>query len=122
MRADDIQGAAVVVVVRDPDLAGSLELALFADGFTGIIHDPADGLDDLPVHCAAALVIDQGLVAPDPTAFIASLRSRPWDGLIILVASDGEALRGLARAPGVVILQMPFVASDLTAAIRAVRP
>ena len=121
MSADD--RAAVIVAFRDGELAGSLELALYADGFTGVIHDAAMGLDNLSLDTAATLVIDEALLGPAPAAFIASLRSRPWDGLVILVASDGEALRPLlAKSPGVVVLEMPFVASDLTAAIRAERP
>jgi hypothetical protein len=117
------QEAGVVVVVRNPVLASSLELALLAEGLTPTLHDPDQGLDDLPLDAAMTLVVDGQILAPDPAAFVAGLRARPWDGLVVLITGDGEMLRTVfARSQRIAVLEMPFVGADLIAAIRAVWP
>ncbi|MDB5427432.1 MAG: hypothetical protein JWR47_3614 [Phenylobacterium sp.] len=115
--------ASAVVVARDPALAAALELALQAAGLNAIVHDPAKGLDDLPLDGAAALIVDHQLLKPGPTAFVARLRARPWDGLVILMTDDGVRLRAaFERALGIAILEMPFVGAEMIAAIRAAWP
>jgi len=115
--------ASAIVVVRDDALAASLELALIAGGLNAFLYDPAQGLDRLPLDIAMTLIVDQQILAPDPAAFVARLRARPWDGLIVLIAGDGEALQTVfARSRRIAVLEMPFVGADLIAAIRAVWP
>jgi hypothetical protein len=115
--------ASAIVVVRDQVLAGSLELALLAGGLNAFLYDSAQGLDRLPLDIAMTLIVDEQILAPDPGAFVAGLRARPWDGLVVLITGDGEALRTvLARSRRIAVLEMPFVGADLIAAIRAVWP
>jgi hypothetical protein len=104
-------------------LAASLELALLAGGLNAFLHDPAQGLDGLPLEIAMMLIVDGAILAPDPAAFVAGLRARPWDGLVMLITGDGETLRTVfARSQRIAVLEMPFVGADLIAAIRAVWP
>jgi DNA-binding response OmpR family regulator len=115
--------ASAIVVVRDPDLAASLELALLAGGLNAVLFDVAQDLERLPLDIAMTLIVEAQLLKPDPAAFVAGLRARPWDGLIILMTGDGEGLRtALVRSHRVTVLEMPFVGKDLIAAIRAVWP
>jgi hypothetical protein len=115
--------ASAIVVVRDPVLAASLELALLAGGMNAFLHDPAQGLDGLPLEIALTLIVDEQVLRPDTTLFVAGLRARPWEGLVILVTGDGETLRLVfERSENTVVLEMPFVGADLIAAIRAVWP
>ena len=115
--------ASAIVVVRDDVLAASLELALLAGGLNAFLYDPAQGLDRLPLDIAMTLIVDGQILAPDPAAFVAGLRARPWDGLIVLVTGDGETLRTVfARSQRIAVLEMPFVGADLIAAIRTVWP
>jgi len=116
------QGSAIVVV-RDQVLAASLELALLAGGLDAFLFDPAQGLERLPLDFAMTLIVDHEVVAPDPAAFVAGLRARPWDGLVALVTDDGESVRAVfARSQRVAVLEMPFVGADLIGAIRSVWP
>ena len=116
------QGSAIVVV-RDQVLAASLELALLAGGMNAFLYDPSQGLDGLPLEIAMTLIIDGQILTPDPAAFVAGLRARPWNGLIVLVTGDGETLRTVfARSQRIAVLEMPFVGADLIAAIRTVWP
>jgi hypothetical protein len=115
--------ASAIVVVRDEVLAASLELALLAGGLNAFLYDPAQGLERLPLDIAMTLIVDGQILTPDPAAFVAGLRARPWDGLVVLVTGDGEALRKVfARSQRIAVLEMPFVGADLIAAIRAVWP
>jgi len=115
--------ASAIVVVRDPVLASSLELALLAGGMNALLYDPAQGLDGLPLEIAMTLIVDGQVLKPDPAAFVAGLRARPWDGLVILVTGDGEALQTIfSRSHRIAVLEMPFGGADLIAAIRAVWP
>jgi hypothetical protein len=110
-----------VVVVRDPVLASSLELALLAAGLSVIVHDPAPGLDNLPLDRARAMIVEHSLLKPDPATFIATLRARSWLGLVILMTGDEEAFR-FEKADRVTILEMPFQAAALIAAVQAEWP
>jgi DNA-binding response OmpR family regulator len=115
--------ASVIVVVRDPDLAASLEFALLAGGLDAVLFDAVQDLERLPLDIAMTLIVEAQLLKPDPAAFVAGVRARPWDGLIILMTGDGEALRAaFVRSQRVAVLEMPFVGKDLIAAIRAVWP
>lgn len=115
--------ASAIIVVADAALASSLEMALQAAGLTAIIHDPAQGLADLPLDIALTLVADHRLVEPNPAAFVAALRARPWAGLVILMTGDGETMRAaLGPAWRTAVLEMPFIGADLIATIRAVWP
>jgi hypothetical protein len=115
--------ASAIVVVRDQVLAASLELALLAGGLNAFLFDPAQGLERLPLDIAMTLIVDGEILAPDPAAFVAGLRARPWDGLIVLMTGDGEALRAVfARSQRIAVLEMPFGGADLIAVIRAVWP
>jgi hypothetical protein len=119
LRPGPTEEARAVVAVREPVLASSLELALLASGFAAILHDPARGLDDLPLEGAAVLILGPHVLKSDPLIFIDGLRARPWLGLVILITGDGETLRGIfERAERVAVLEMPFVGADLIAAIR----
>jgi hypothetical protein len=119
VRPGATQEACAVVAVREPVLASSLELALLASGFSAILHDPAQGLDDLPLEGAAVLILGPHVLKSDPLLFIDGLRARPWRGVVILITGDGEALRGIFEgAERVAVLEMPFVGADLIAAIR----
>lgn len=112
-----------IVVVRDADLASALELALLAAELEVIVHDPRTGLEALPLEGAQTLVIEQQLLGPDPATFLAALRARPWLGLAIVTTDDAEVLRSaLPRARRVTILEMPFQAATLIAAVRAEWP
>ena len=84
MPATSTSQASAIVVVRDQVLAASLELALLAGGMNAFLYDPAQGLDRLPLEIAMALIVDEQVLAPDPSAFVAGLRARPWCGLIVL--------------------------------------
>ncbi|THD64393.1 hypothetical protein [Phenylobacterium sp.] len=111
------------MVVRDQVLAASLELALLAGGLNAVLFDPAQGLAGLPLNIAMTLIVDHQVLTPDPAAFVAGLRARPWDGLVVLVTGDAETLRtAFERSQRVAILEMPFVGADLIGAIRAVWP
>jgi FixJ family two-component response regulator len=110
-----------VVVVRDAVLASSLELALLAAGLGVIVHDPEQGLDDLPLDRATTLIVEHSLLKPSPATFIAALRARPWLGLVILMTGDEEAFR-FEKADRVTILEMPFQAAALIAAVQAEWP
>jgi hypothetical protein len=111
--------ARAVVAVREPVLASSLELTLVAGGFSAIVHDPAQGLDGLPIEGAAVLILDPQVLESNASIFIDELRARPWRGLAILITGDGETLRRVfERAEQVAVLEMPFVGADLIAAIR----
>jgi hypothetical protein len=111
--------ARAVVAVREPVLAASLEFALLAGGLSTILHDPAQGLDELPIEGAAVLILGPHVVRSNPLDFIEGLRARPWGGLAILITGDGETLRRVfERAERVAVLEMPFVGADLIAAIR----
>jgi hypothetical protein len=115
--------ASAIVVVRDPVLAASLELALLAGGLNAFLFDPSQGLERLPLDIAMTLIVDQQILTPDPAAFVAGLRARPWNGLIVLMTGDGEALRTVfARSQRIAVLEMPFVGADLIRAIRTVWP
>jgi hypothetical protein len=109
------------VVVRDPVLASSLELALLAARLSVIVHDPAQGLDNLPLDRATTLIVEHSLLKPDPATFIATLRARSWLGLVILMTGDEEAFR-FEKADRVTILEMPFQAAALIAAVQAEWP
>lgn len=115
--------ASAIVVVRDQVLAASLELALLAGGLNAFLYDPEQGLERLPLDIAMTLIVDDKILAPDPAAFVAGLRARPWDGLIVLMTGDGEALQtAFARSRRVAVLEMPFVGADLIAVIRTIWP
>lgn len=115
--------ASAIVVVRDQVLAASLELALLAGGLNAFLYDPGQGLERLPLDIAMTLIVDDQILAPDPAAFVAGLRARPWDGLIVLMTGDGEALQtAFARSRRVAVLEMPFVGADLIAVIRTIWP
>jgi hypothetical protein len=115
--------ASAIVVVRGKVLAASLELALVAGGLNAFLYDPAQGLERLPHDIAMTLIVDEQVLRPDPATFVAGLRARPWDGLVVLITGDGEALRTVfARSQRIAVLEMPFVGADLIAAIRAVWP
>jgi hypothetical protein len=123
VRAAPDKEASAIVVVRDEVLAASLELALLAGGLNAFLCDPAQGLDRLPLEIAMTLIIDQQILTPDRAAFVAGLRARPWDGLIVLITGDGDALRTVfGRSRRIAVLEMPFVGADLIAAIRTVWP
>jgi len=115
--------ASAIVVVRDQDLASSLELALIAGGYNAFIFDPIQGLERLPIDIAMTLIVEDKVLRPDPAAFVSSLRARPWDGLVVLVTGEPRALGPLFnRSDRIAVLEMPFVGADLLAAIRAVWP
>ena len=123
MPAASTPKASAIVVVRDPVLAASLELALLAGGLNVFLYDSAQGLDRLPLDIAMTLIVDEQILKPDLTAFVAGVRARPWEGLIILMTGEGDALRtAFERSHRIAILEMPFVGADLIAAIRAVWP
>lgn len=107
-----------VVVVRDPVVASSLELALLVAGLGAIVHDPAQGFDNLPLDRATTLVVEHSLLKPDPATFIAALRARSWLGLVILMTGDEEAFR-FEKSAKVAVLEMPFQAAALIAAVKA---
>ena len=107
--------ASAIVVVR--------ELALLAGGMNAFLYDPEQGLARLPLEIAMTLIVEGQILAPDPAAFVAGLRARPWDGLVVLVTGDGETLKTVfARSRRIAVLEMPFVGADLIAAIRTVWP
>jgi len=118
--------AGVILAVRDPALAASLELALLAGGLTPHLYDPAAGFQDLaalPLDAAGALILGPHTLNGNAPAFIEALRARPWDGLVILITGDGEKLRGaLGPDPSVAVLEMPFGGADLIAVIRSAWP
>ena len=115
--------ASAIVVVKDAALASSLEMALQAGGFQAIVHDPGRGLANLPLDAAMTLIVEDRVLIPNPAVFVERLRSRPWLGLVVLVAGDASALpAGLVGADRVTILEMPFLGADLIAAIHAVWP
>jgi hypothetical protein len=112
-----------IVVVRDAVLAQALDLAMLAAGLTAAVLEPSLKPDDWPLADAATLIIDQRLMAPTPSAFVAALRVRPWLGLVILITGDRDALDpALLGARRVTVLEMPFQGADLIAAIRAEWP
>lgn len=115
--------AGAIVVVRDEVLAASLELALLAAGLNAILYDPATGLGRLPLDAAMTLIVDAQILKLGPAPFVAGLRARPWDGLVILMTGEGEVLRvAFERSHRVAVLEMPFVGADLIAAVRDVWP
>src|SRR4051794_9728344 len=115
--------ASAIVVVRDPVLASSLELALLAGGLTPLVRAPTEAIDELPLDAAMTLIIDERLMQPDPAAYVRALRARPWLGLVILISGDRAALDpALAKIRRVTILEMPFQGADLIAAVRATWP
>ena len=117
------QKSSAIVVVRDPVLAASLELALLAGGLNAFLFDPAQGLDTLPLEIALTLIVAEEVLKPDPAAFVAGLRARPWDGLVILITGDGQTLSSVfGRSRRIEVLEMPFVGADLIGAIRDVWP
>jgi hypothetical protein len=108
-----------IVLVEDTVLASSLELALLAVGIVPILHDPALGLEDLPLHGATTLIVGPCVLPPRPMAFVKALRARPWDGLVILITGEAQELRAnFEGAHRVAVLEMPFVGADLIAVIR----
>jgi len=112
--------AGAIVVVRDAALASSLELALLSAGFEPILFGPEPGLECLPLQRAASLIIDQPLLGSRTAVFVAALRARAWRGRVILLTDDSETLRrGLASADRVTLLEMPFQAATLIAALLA---
>jgi hypothetical protein len=112
--------AKAVVVVEDRVLASSLELALLAAGIAPILHDPVQGLDELPLFNATTLIVGPSVLPSMPPAFVRGLRARPWDGLVILITDDGQPLlAAFESVHRVTVLEMPFVGADLIAAIRA---
>ena len=115
--------ANAIVVVRDAELAVSLELALLAGGFNAFVYDPNQGIERLPFEIAMTLIVDAQILMPDPAAFVVGLRARPWKGLVVLVTGDGETLRTVfGRSDRIAVLEMPFVGADLLTAIRRVWP
>jgi len=121
--AASIPEASAIVVVRDPVLAASLELALVAGGLNAFLFDAGQGLDRLPMSIAMTLIIDDRLAKPDPATFAAGLRARPWDGLIVLITDDSEVMEeAFRRSERIAVLEMPFISADLIAVIRAVWP
>jgi hypothetical protein len=115
--------ASAIVVARDQVLAASLELALIAGGLNAVLFDPAQGLERLPLDGAMTLIVDAQVLEPGPGVFVAGLRTRPWDGLVVLMTGDGERLQAaFARSQRIAVLEMPFVGADLIAAIRTVWP
>ena len=111
------------MAVRDPALAASLELALLAAGLTPRLHDPAAGLEDLPLDGAGTLIVGPHLLDDRVRTFVEALRAQPWDGLVILITGDAEKLRGMVGAdPMVAVLEMPFGGAELIAVIRAAWP
>jgi hypothetical protein len=118
-----MNAANAIVAVRDPALAASLELALEAGAIAAILWNPEYGLEDLPLGDASTLIVEHSVLTPDPATFIAGLRQQPWFGLVILMTGDGEALSPrVGEARRVTILEMPFQAAALIAAIRAQWP
>jgi hypothetical protein len=112
--------AAAIIVARDAALAASLELTLLAAGLPVVLHDPAQGLESLPLEGATILIVEQQMLRPDAASFIAALRTRFWGGLVILITGDATPLRGLFEAAyRVTVLEMPFQGADLIAAVRA---
>ena len=108
-----------IIVVGDPVLAASLELALLAGGLNAFIYDPAQGLDRLPLDIAMTLIVNASLLTPDPATFVSGLRECAWDGLVILMTGDAASLEAaFQRSHRVVLLEMPFVGADLIAVIR----
>lgn len=123
MAAATTPQASAIVVVRDQDLAESLELALIANGLNAFLFDASQGLERLPLEIAMTLIVEAQILKPDPSAFVTGLRAQPWNGLIVLMTGDGEALKtAFARSQRIAVLEMPFVGADLIAAIRAVWP
>jgi DNA-binding response OmpR family regulator len=115
--------AAAIIVARDAALAASLELTLLAAGLPVALHDPAQGLESLPLEGATILIVEQQMLKPDAPSFIAALRTQLWDGLVILITGDETTLRGVFEsAYRVTVLEMPFQGADLIAAIRAEWP
>jgi hypothetical protein len=115
--------AAAIIVARDAALAASLELTLLAAGLPVVLHDPAQGLESLPLDGATILIVEQQMLKPDAPSFIAALRTQLWNGLVILITGDEAPLRGIFEAAyRVTVLEMPFQGADLIAAIRAEWP
>ena len=115
-----MQTAKAIVVVEDAAIASALEIALLAAGLTAVSRTPGAGMDSLPLGDATILIVDLAGIGLEPLALIERLRSRDWPGLAILITDDRRALRGaFADTPRVAVLEMPFVAADLIAAIRS---
>ncbi|HEY1928544.1 MAG TPA: hypothetical protein VGG92_13840 [Caulobacteraceae bacterium] len=108
-----------IVVVQDPVLASSLELALLAAGVTPVLCDANQEVDSLPLSDATILIVGPKALAAGATDFVDTVRTCGWVGLIILITGDCRKLRGVFKgAYRVAVLEMPFVAADLIAAIK----
>ncbi|HEY3949315.1 hypothetical protein [Phenylobacterium sp.] len=111
-----------IVVLADAAIASSLEIALLAAGLAPTLFEPEESLDRLPVDAAAVLIVDPAARAQEPLALVEELRSRDWPGLTVLITGDRRSLLGvIGHASRIAILEMPFVAADLIAAISSHR-
>jgi hypothetical protein len=111
-----------IVLVRDAALASSLELALFAAGVTPSLFPLTEPVERLPLEGVGTAIIGPCPPSDGLELIVKALRARSWDGLIVLITGDPAKLGpGLCDAPGVAVLEMPFVGADLVAVIRAGR-
>lgn len=121
--AIEMDRAKAAVVIKDAILASSLELALLAAGVTPVLHEATVSLDDPQLVAVATLIVGPCELAARPVALVRALRARQWDGLVILITGEGDRLRtALQGAVRVTVLEMPFGAAELVAAIHAAWP
>jgi hypothetical protein len=122
-RGHSMGEAKAIIVVQDAVLASSLELALLAAGLAPVVCEPPEDPARLPLETAAVLILGPCRRADELVAFVSAARAGGWRGLVVLIAGDGGKLRAAFRgAERVAVLEMPFVAADLLAAIRVGRP
>ncbi len=110
--------APVVITVREPELAISLEIFIQALGRSTVIHDPDRGLSSLPLTTHSTLIVDRQLVPGDPAVFLRRLRGQLWIGHAILLVEDGAAPdHPFGLDVDVAVIEKPFVTRQLMDAI-----
>ena len=104
----------VVIAVKEPALAISIEMTVQALGLTPVIHGDPTRLGELPLTEKATLIIDRHLIPRDTEGFFSRLRAQQWRGLAIILSEDETAAPRLTDAADyAVVLEKPFLNADL---------
>ena len=113
----------VVIAVKEPALAISIEITVQALGLKPVVHGDSTRLGDLPLTESATLIIDQQLIPRGAKGFFNRLRSQQWRGLAIVLSEDEASAPVLAAsADHTVALEKPFLNSDLVKRLRIAYP
>ena len=113
----------VVIAVKEPALAISIEITVQALGLTAVVHGDPTRLGELPLTEKATLIIDQQLIPRGAKGFFNRLRAQRWRGLaIVLSEDDASAPRLTDAAEYAVALEKPFLNSDLVKRLRIAYP